>query len=660
MIWVDNLDKTERRLRLEIYILKIHFKSYIRTMNKLEEFLSKLDTQKSDQTDEFQIDKDLQLLRDELIKDDFKDLAQKAQLEMEVINCTKRIENNTLIITFKIGGVQKDKDGNDIPFEWPNINSYTDEDFKYIFERFNSTKNEFCKKEYGLLLLLAKKSKYKNNDVAQTTIESLFNLSKHYLEEIRRKIKDENHYSLHFINAIQAAFILAKSRRKSKEEIEKLYISLINFIYSAIKDWNMTYEWSLTPIADLTNLILTNYEDFEHLNNLDLLEKVWEASIYISNFYIYGGIDLAKIGDRFEKKITNTNNNRWFKLIAENFEKLASNSEQKKDITTVTFYEDALKYYKLIEDDVKIKEIEGKYLNIKNKGYGFGTVTSKVSQEETEKMYNYIIKMVEDAKNDDIINLLISTPMFMKVEELNKLTEEHLSKPYIQNYIRKSVVDKRGYTVKEYNTDEEKKEFTKLELFGLNFQIAANDLWWFFLEAMRKKKLNFEIVYDYLSSSWVGNTYERMFNGRNLSVCPLDVIIPGLKLAFDEFLKVIENYNYKPNFVCSIDSLSLKIEYLIRFFSEELGIPTYKDKRTEGNLKEEKNIDDFIRDKKLNQNLLEDDIFLINFVLLSKVGKNLRHDVAHGLMDIQDYDPLYVILLLIIILKLSSYRFIKK
>ena len=59
-------------------------------MDKLEEYLQILDKSNFDQTNEFQIDKELQLIRDEYSKESRQDLAKKAQLEMEVFNFTKK------------------------------------------------------------------------------------------------------------------------------------------------------------------------------------------------------------------------------------------------------------------------------------------------------------------------------------------------------------------------------------------------------------------------------------------------------------------------------------------------------------------------------------------------------------------------------------------
>ncbi len=52
-------------------------------------------------------------------------------------------------------------------------------------------------------------------------------------------------------------------------------------------------------------------------------------------------------------------------------------------------------------------------------------------------------------------------------------------------------------------------------------------------------------------------------------------------------------------------------------------------------------------------------LFLIKYVLTEKTGLNLRNQVAHGLMDINEYSSKYCIIIFCIIMKLSKYKFVE-
>jgi hypothetical protein len=58
-------------------------------------------------------------------------------------------------------------------------------------------------------------------------------------------------------------------------------------------------------------------------------------------------------------------------------------------------------------------------------------------------------------------------------------------------------------------------------------------------------------------------------------------------------------------------------------------------------------------------NFDEEDRIMIKFVLSEKAGLNLRNEVAHGLMDINEYNLGLVVILFSLIMKLSKHKFIE-
>ncbi|HEX5002707.1 MAG TPA: DUF4209 domain-containing protein [Bacteroidia bacterium] len=54
----------------------------------------------------------------------------------------------------------------------------------------------------------------------------------------------------------------------------------------------------------------------------------------------------------------------------------------------------------------------------------------------------------------------------------------------------------------------------------------------------------------------------------------------------------------------------------------------------------------------------DDDKYFFKYILTEKSGWNLRHRTAHGLIDSNEYDIMDAIGLLLIILRISSYKFI--
>ncbi len=178
----------------------------------------------------------------------------------------------------------------------------------------------------------------------------------------------------------------------------------------------------------------------------------------------------------------------------------------------------------------------------------------------------------------------------------------------------------------------------------------------YFFVAYYKGKISTEGVVTFLGETWIGEECSRKVFGKERQYNYLSLVKSGVSSLFEELKKNESDKTYIPNFTAAADSLVLKCEYLLREFCNRLGIPTFKGKtEKEEHIKMEKLLDD----SDLKDHLTEDDHFFIKFILTEKIGYNLRNKIAHGLMDDIEYGIEHAVLPLIIILKLSQYRFIR-
>jgi hypothetical protein len=116
-----------------------------------------------------------------------------------------------------------------------------------------------------------------------------------------------------------------------------------------------------------------------------------------------------------------------------------------------------------------------------------------------------------------------------------------------------------------------------------------------------------------------------------------------------------------PNFILAIDSLTLKIEGIIRDFCEFSDITTFSSKREKsGIIVRERDINALLHDTKLKDILGNDNILLLRFLLVEKRGYNLHHKVAHSLMTYWEYNINLIHLLILILLRLSKYDFLRR
>ena len=181
------------------------------------------------------------------------------------------------------------------------------------------------------------------------------------------------------------------------------------------------------------------------------------------------------------------------------------------------------------------------------------------------------------------------------------------------------------------------------------------------MEAFKKGKIDFDRTIEFLGRSWLNEPLTRVYSGKPIEIRPIDILVPPIKLLFHELNGWLNEDNFEMNVVVLNDSFILKIEAILRYFCERIGIATFKP-RDKG-IVMEKNIDDLLADLKSpaeSTTLLdENDRLFIKYFLSEKIGFNLRNKIAHGLMDIYDYNLDGVILAFTIILRLTRYQFVE-
>jgi hypothetical protein len=106
----------------------------------------------------------------------------------------------------------------------------------------------------------------------------------------------------------------------------------------------------------------------------------------------------------------------------------------------------------------------------------------------------------------------------------------------------------------------------------------------------------------------------------------------------------------------------LKIEGLLRDICRFCGVTTFymtKDRKGR-NIVREKDIHALLHEEPVKGLFDEDDLLFFRFLLVEKAGFNLRHKIAHSLMLFQEYGVTYMHLLILALLRLGKYDFVKK
>jgi hypothetical protein len=160
-------------------------------MNALEEYWEKLDLSGYGHNDSSKINGEFQEIIGKLVDAELNDVALKADLDLQVFAVRKSFDyvddedrGTVKGLSWQTSGVQTLPDGSERPFYWPDVRSYTKQDFEYFEERYRNSKNLYVKSEYGLMVYFGQKTDYsKRNDFKSQLCDELISLAKIYYGE---------------------------------------------------------------------------------------------------------------------------------------------------------------------------------------------------------------------------------------------------------------------------------------------------------------------------------------------------------------------------------------------------------------------------------------------------------------------------------------------
>ena len=640
-------------------------------MNALEQYLKIIDESSYDCKDVHTINSEFQSVCKQLSEEGKQDIVAIADIDRQIFSVQKSFDKkldkeNGIIngLSWQMSGTQTLEDGSQIPLYWPDVTKYTQQDFEYFEKRYKECKNLYAKTEYGLMVYFGEKTATsRHNGFKSQLCNDLFSLSKEYYAKAD-KGGDKNHYILHFFHSLRMAFGVAE-RSNLKPELT----NIIQYIFKIHQDWDITKEGTLRILLDLSGLLsdyfgLSNKQiDFQKVldKNLEGAKELEKANVWGSMYAINRNISIEQ---KRNKPITNLLNYK-----AKLYEKLATDAESKANLACVSFAENALRIYQQLQLSGDINRLEKYYSDLRGK-FRLSEIRQELPKEHVDIMNKRILKAVSESDEKEVIHHFITSPWYDTIQNIKKRSIELSKQTVFLSMFPTSIMDKFGNTVDVFYTDEEKEKFNFWNSYTFNFQIGTQTMHRFFIEAYKAKKLNYASVLKYLEGTWFNEVIVRNYHGQTVDVKPIDTLKPGLKRVFDELDKFFANNTFQCDFVTVTDSLTLKIEGLLRYFCEKIGKATFKPRKKNkgsGNLVMEKLLDDLLADiahepplkPEQKTNFDEEDRILIKYVLAEKAGLNLRNAVAHSLMDIFEYSFEHVVVLFCIIIKLSKYKFIE-
>ncbi len=566
--------------------------------------------------------------------------ARRAWMEQEVLASSKNVEKG------EVGWMVQGTNADGSPFEWPDTRAYGDAEYDYLRARFRTTTNLYLKTQYGLFLSLRRQMRQRA-DVA-ALVEAHFALSQAFFAAGEPADGERNHAALFAIDTLVVAFRLGYANRKLSEVAGTLR-RIQEYLIETQRTWDIQRRATLRLMARFTELLVQYWPVFSPLVALEAWFDRLRTTIaaFAAEGRHEAAVDLAEISRHLAAK-SKSPVVPWLALKAEQYE--AQSHTRETDLAGIHFAEQALRLYREIGDTAGETRMAARYEVLRGQQV-FGQVRTPLPPEYVQSQLAAIEVAVREQSSEALLALVADTPMFTPVPQIREMADQYTGDFFSR--LPAAIVDSTGNTVKRYDSPDEVQQYQFWKVYGLWAQPSTQFLVELYIQAHAAGKLTAEGVLAYIGTGWIGETRSVQANARWHDVQPLRLVASGIRILIRELDQWRDSPTYEPDFIATTDSLVLKTEYFLRYCCTKLGIPTFRT-RPDGTVME-KLLDELMRD--LQPHLDPEDWHFFQYVLIEKAGRNLRNQIAHGLLDDVAYGPESAFLVLTILLKLARYAF---
>lgn len=573
-------------------------------------------------------------------------------LEHEIYHIGKSVSNG---FSPMMSGTKRNEEGQEEQVIWPDFNKYDEESFKYYDERFVSSNNPYLKSQYGLMTYIY--GNLKNNTQKSLLVETLIKYAYScYSDKTDTKSYKNEHI---FSECIRNAFEIAV-KSKFSTQIEEI----LNFLFDKYKLLT-TSDYFYYSIFDLiSDLVLTNKKEVGQTIDINVLsQKIYNDFKKSDNSTnLHSSIRSLKKGLGIAVKYNLSNTTQWQKEIGEMLESAADEEINRKNFFGASMYEQAAQFYKDAKEPELVKNVLLKYQASRTL-IKLDSFRSELSDEEIDSIEDYIEGMVN--KKNPILIILLWT-LRPNIRPIANIRFETAPEPKdFLSGIGTETIDKYGNTAERYQTPDQLKEHRFWEQYGMELNFASKLSYKATLKAIKSGVINSNAVIAYLKTTWLNNVVQHYYHGEPHShySVPLDLLTPAINNLFES----LENFVYEKknitasDFVLPMDSLVLKIEYILRLMCEKLEIPTVvlKPSNNKFQVPRAKTLTHLFQNLEEENFLNQEDIAILNYLFILPEHLNIRNEIAHGLYIIDEYSPFSALKILGGIICLSRYQFDK-
>lgn len=512
--------------------------------------------------------------------------------------------------------------------KWPDVNKFTDEQFKYYEERLIETDNMFLKVRYSDFLFEYgnKKISMNKHQVSQYLLSGLLEISNHCYSI------GEN---LQYISAV--ARLVEVSLLIGDEEKLKEAVRLISTILTESNS-KAEYRWTFELSKILRIISGSKFKEIVPEEFLAFIIEVLENArkkYFAEKDYHFHRMFCGELIKYRKFNLISLEQVAGFQLeIGKSYELESENQQGRQNKSLMVkahFLELAMRHYANIGERDKINEMK---ILIKQAYEQYEqsdeiTILSVPLEIPSIVINSIVAKYIAPDIQNALDNFAYSNQFIPKVNEIeNQVTNNEEAFP-LQSLISKSIISD-GKKIDHTSTKRDSKNINFVSTYMLNLNIN--------LEILIKtifEKLTSEL---HLNADDIMEKFNRWgwLDERNRPF-----VENGIRKFFED------------DYIGSIHILVPQFESTLRRFFANIGFPTTSIKK--GTAQHEETFNEFLSREDIKISLGENVHKLIQIVMVENSGLNLRNEIAHGLIKFSDITKTKCILVVYLFLLLTRY-----
>lgn len=492
---------------------------------------------------------------------------------------------------------------------WPDVEKFTDEQFKYYEQRLVQTENIFLKVRYADFLFENKNNSLTKNkyQISQYLLCGLMEISKYY-----QNSKEYREYFLTMARMIEVSQLM-NNKEKLKESIESIDLRIIEWNNEAQYGWIIKLSELLREVLNKKHSKLVPKDAQNHIVNV--LRSAKKKIFNTKEYELYRLVCTELVHYHKFNLISSTDKRDLQLEIGESYElegEYQQGRENKSLGVKALYLDNAMEIYSDIGESQKIKEmkvlVKKTYEQLDQsdevKAISFST---KISPECIDKIIEpYISSDLQ--KNLDRISL--SNSFIPKINEIkSQIAKLPKDTPLLDQITKNTLSDDRK--IEQASTKEEIENHNFINHYILQIEIIVET----FIKPIFEQLINMHG----LRIDSIMEKFDRweLLDNRNRSF-----IEAGVKRFFKE------------DYISSLHILVPQFESTLRNLFAKLDYPTTSIKKN--TTQQEQTFNVFLEHKEVRHFLGEDIHQLLKIIMVEQTGLNLRNKIAHGFIKFSE------------------------